>query len=130
MNHLLDTNFVIGLLRGAVSHWNYLNELLERTLPSLSAITHAEIFAGCHPVEEGATRELLDSFLTSPIDVAIADLAGRYVYQFARRGVTVHLEDALIGATTVRDGLVLVTANVRHFPMLSIGRNLIQFPSV
>jgi len=129
MNCLLDTNFVIGLLRGAVSYWDYLDELLESALPSLSAITRAEILAGCHPDEEGATRALLDSFLTIPIDVAIADLAGRYVYQFARRGVTVHLEDALIAATTVRDGLVLVTGNVRHFPMLSVGKNLIQFPS-
>ncbi len=130
MNYLLDTNFVIGLLRGAVSYWNYLHGLLESTLPSLSVITRAEIFAGCHPAEERATRELLDSFMTAPIDVSIADLAGQYVYQFARRGMTVHLEDALIGATTVTEGLVLVTANVRHFPMLSTGRNLIQFPSI
>ena len=76
--------------------------------------------------DTGASRFIYDR----PIDVSIADLAGQYVYQFARRGMTVHLEDALIGATTVTEGLVLVTANVRHFPMLSTGRNLIQFPSV
>jgi predicted nucleic acid-binding protein len=56
-------------------------------------------------------------------------MAGRFVYQFGRRGVTLHLEDAMIGATAIREGLVLVTQNVSHFPMLSAERNLIRFPN-
>src|ERR1044071_3473648 len=128
MSLLLDTNFVIGLLRGAQSYWDYLERLLERTAPSVSVVTRAEIYAGCHPSEEAETEKLLGCFPAISVNSTIADLAGRYVYGFRRRGITLHLEDAFIGATTVHDDLILVTQNVSHFPMLSAGRNLIRFP--
>ncbi len=128
MSHLLDTNFVIGLLRGVETYWEYLETLMERALPSLSTITRAEVYAGCHPREEVETKRVLECFRAMPIGTEIADLAGRYVYRFARRGLTLHLEDALIGATAVHEGLILVTQNVDHFPMLSIDKNLIRFP--
>jgi len=129
MTYLLDTNFLIGLLRGARSYWNFLEQLIQRTLPAISTISRAEIYAGCHPAEEKETKSLLDSFTAFPVDSRIADHAGQYVYQFARRGVTLHLEDASIGATAVEEGLILVTQNVGHFPMLSLDQNLILFPT-
>lgn len=129
MNSLLDTNFVIGLLRGAQPYWDYLETLLEHTLPSISTITRAEVYAGCHPAEERETRRILDCFRPVPIDDNIADLAGGYVYRFARQGMTLHLEDALIGATAIQEELVLITRNVSHFPMLSLEKNLIRFPA-
>ena len=128
MSYLLDTNFIIGLLRGFGSYWDYLDTLLERSLPSISTITRAEVYAGCHPAEETETKRLLDYFATVPVESSTADLAGQYVYQFSRQGITLHLEDALIGATAVTEGLNLVTQNVTHFPMLSLEKNLIQFP--
>lgn len=129
MSFLLDTNFIIGLLRGAESYWNYLEQLLDRTVPSISTITRAEVYAGCHPGEQAQTRRLLNCFVALPVKTEIADMAGRFVYQYARRGITLHLEDALIGATALSDELILVTHNVSHFPMLSGGKNLIRFPN-
>ena len=129
MSFLLDTNFVIGLLRGAGSYWEYLEKLLERMPPLISAVTRAEIYAGCHPSEAAETGQLLSCFKAIPVNSDIADMAGRYVYQFARRGITLHLEDAVIGATAVHEELVLVTRNVSHFPMLSLDKNLLQFPT-
>jgi predicted nucleic acid-binding protein len=126
---LLDTNFIIGLLRGAEAYWEYLEELLKRVLPSISAITRAEVYAGCHPDEARDTAAVLNYFEVLPVGVEIADLAGQYVYQFARRGITLHLEDALIGATAVKEGMVLVTRNIDHFPMLTRDKNLIRFPN-
>jgi predicted nucleic acid-binding protein len=128
MSFLLDTNFIIGLLRGAQSYWDYLEQLLD-TVPSISTITRAEVYAGCHPAEQTQTRRLLNCFLALPVKTEIADMAGRLVYQYARRGITLHLEDALIGATALSDELILVTHNVSHFPMLSGGKNLIRFPN-
>lgn len=128
MNFLLGTNFVIGLLRGAQPYWDYLETLLEDTLPSISTITRGEIYAGCHPAEESETRRILNCFQPVPIDDNVADLAGRCVYRFACQGITLHLEDALIGATAIHKELVLITQNVSHFPMLSLGKNLIRFP--
>ena len=128
MSYLLDTNFVIGLLRGASSYWDYLDKLVDETVPAISAITRAEVFAGRHPHEERATTILLDRFEVIAIQSSIADLAGRYVYQYRKRGFIIHLEDALIGSTVVLEGLVLVTRNVDHFPMLLLGHNLVRFP--
>lgn len=128
MSHLLDTNFVIGLLRGASSYWEYLDKLVEQDIPAISAVTRSEVFAGCHPHEEIATTNLLSRFETISVSASIADLAGKYVYQFRKRGLTLHLEDALIGATGVVEGLSLVTRNVDHFPMLTLGKNLVRFP--
>lgn len=129
MSYLLDTNFVIGLLRGSETYWDYLEGLVGQALPLISSITRAEVYAGCHPEEESETRTLLNCFETIPVTSSTADLAGRYVYRFSRRGITLHLEDALIGATAVVEGLDLVTQNAGHFPMLSPGKNLIQFPT-
>jgi predicted nucleic acid-binding protein len=104
MNYLLDTNFIIGLLRGFEEYWTYLESLLEEGVPSVSTITRAEIYAGCHPTEETDTSALLRQFDPVPVDASVADLAGRYIYHFARRGVTLHLEDTVIGATAVSEG--------------------------
>lgn len=128
MSYLLDTNFVIGLLRGVQSYWKHLDRLVEEAVPAISAVTRSEIFAGCHPHEERATQDLLDHLDTIPVHAPIADLAGRYVYRFRHRGFIVHLEDALIGATAFVQRFILVTRNVDHFPMLTLGENLFRFP--
>ncbi len=128
MSYILDTNFVIGLLRGASSYWEYLEGIVEEIVPAISAVTRSEVFAGCHHHEERATKNLLDHFETISVDASIADLAGRYIYRFRQRGLILHLEDALIGATVVMGGLILVTRNVDRFPMLTLGRNLLRFP--
>jgi predicted nucleic acid-binding protein len=129
MSVLLDTNFLIGLLRDIPSYWAYLEQLLEQIAPSISVITRAEIYAGCHPSEEEQTERLLNCFKSVPVDANIADMAGRFVYHYGRRGITLHLEDAMIGATAVSEQLILITQNVDHFPMLSLDSDLIRFPT-
>jgi predicted nucleic acid-binding protein len=128
MSVIFDTNFLIGLLRGIEAYWEYVKKASEEALPSISTVTRAEIYAGCHPEEQAETGQLLECFRSIPVASEIADLAGESVYRFGRRGVTLHLEDALIGATAIVEGLILVTHNVSHFPMLSLGKNLTRFP--
>jgi len=83
----------------------------------ISVVTRTEILAGMRPHEEKRTMELLESLDNIPIDGAIADRAGRLIYQYARKGVVLSLADALIAATALEHDLTLVTTNPKHFPM-------------
>ena len=46
--------------------------------------------------------------------------AGRYRYEFARRGITLSTTDTLMAATAIAEGAILITANTRDFPMEEI----------
>jgi toxin FitB len=76
---------------------------------SYSAITRAELFAG-PPDQEGAVRQLLAPFAEIDVDRAVAEAAGRI-----RRASGARMPDALIAATALAHGLVLLTRNVRDF---------------
>ena len=69
------------------------------------------------PHEEERTLELLDSLENLPVDEAIADRAGRLIYQHARQGIQFSFADALIAATALHHDLALATTSPEHFPM-------------
>jgi predicted nucleic acid-binding protein len=49
-----------------------------------------------------------------------AQRAGRYQAEFEKRGRTIHTADALVAGTARAHGAVLLTDNVRDFPMRDI----------
>ena len=49
-----------------------------------------------------------------------AERAGRYQADWARRGKTSHLADALVAGPALAHGAVVVTDNVADFPMRDI----------
>ena len=49
-----------------------------------------------------------------------ATRAGRYQAEFERRDVTIHTADALVAGTARAHGAILLTDNVRDFPMRDI----------
>ena len=51
-----------------------------------------------------------------PVDEAIADRAGRLIYQYARQGIQLSFADVLIAATAL-EHLTLATTNPKHFPI-------------
>jgi predicted nucleic acid-binding protein len=116
-NYLLDTNVLILHLRerseitALLAHWGLENILY------ISVATRTEILAGMRPHEEERTMELLYSLENLPVDEAVADQAGRLIYQHARRGIQLSFPDALIAATALHHNLTLATTNPKHFPM-------------
>ena len=85
---------------------------------SISAITITEIYAGCREHEKNITENLLSSLFTIPVRGYIAKEAGKFIYSFARKGKVLDVADAIIGVTAQLKGLVLITQNVKDFPML------------
>ncbi len=119
-DYLLDTNVLILALRGRHVALDLLDVLQRQATLHISVVTRTEVLAGMHPREETRTLHLLQSLESLPITLAIADRAGRWIYQFARQGVQLSFPDALIGATAVRHDLALVTTNTKHFPMSEV----------
>ena len=117
-DRLLDTNILILALRSDPRALDRL-DLWKREgeQPAISVATRTEVLAGMRPHEEVRTLALLNALVNLPVDEAIADQAGRLIYQYARRGFQFSFPDAVIAATALRYDLVLVTTNVRHFPV-------------
>ena len=117
-DYLLDTNILIFALRSDPKALDFLDALeRKKERACISVVTRTEILAGMRPHEEECTMELLDSLENLPVDEAIADRAGRLIYQYARQGIQLSFADALIAATALEHDLILATTNPKHFPM-------------
>jgi predicted nucleic acid-binding protein len=64
---------------------------------------------------------LLDSLLNLLVTTAIADQAGRFIYQLARQGIQLTLPDALIAVTGLQYDLILATTNAKYFQIPGLG---------
>jgi predicted nucleic acid-binding protein len=116
-DYLLDTNVLILHLRERPEITALLTRWGEEGALYVSVVTRAEILAGMRPHEEEHTMELLHSLTNFPVDEAIADRAGRLIYQYARQGIQLSFPDAIIAATALHHDLTFATTNPKHFPM-------------
>lgn len=113
---LIDTDVLIDYLRG-----NPDARSLFALLPdacALSTVTVAELHAG---VREGVERQalvtLLDTFELIDLSAAIAIQGGILRRDWGKSHGS-GLNDALIAATALASGRVLLTLNAKHFPMM------------
>lgn len=116
-DYLLDSNLLILALRSKPTALDLVEDLQAQGDLCISVATRVEVLAGMRPHEEANTVDLLDSLINLPVTVPVADQAGRWIYQYARRGIQFAFADALIAATAAIHDLTLVTTNARHFPM-------------
>ena len=119
-DYLLDTNILILHLRECPDITALLTQWSETGALCISMVTRTEILAGMHPHETARTVEFLDSLIGIIVDKAIADQAGRLIYQYTRQGIRLSFPDALIAATALQHNLTLVTTNAKHFPIAEL----------
>lgn len=113
--YLLDSCVIIWALRGR-------KEILEGLaaldgVPGASALSVYEVEVGMKAGEETRTQKFLSALRLHPVTPEVASLAARFVREYRARGTTLDPIDALIAATAVLLDLVLLTKNIRHFPM-------------
>ena len=117
-NYLLDTTVIIDCLRGRKETVDFLTELAsEGSAVGCCAINIAEVYAGMRENERGVTKKFLDSLEYYEVTRNLAELAGEYKREYAGKGITLSLSDVIIAAVAISNNLMLVTDNLRHYPM-------------
>lgn len=118
MRLLLDSSVLIDALRLRAGRREWLAALVRRgdTLGT-STLNLAEVYAGMRPQEEEQTKAFLNSLQCYEITASAAETAGRLKRQWANRGHTLTLADALVAAVALEQRCPLATDNQKHFPM-------------
>ncbi len=118
MRLLLDTTVLIDAMRGRVAVLTALADAVRFGHElGTSALNLAEVYSGIRNHEESVAREFLATLTCFPVTDSIAERGGRLRNEWARRGITLGLADAMIAATALEHGLRLVTDNRKDFPM-------------
>jgi predicted nucleic acid-binding protein len=118
---LLDTSFVIDLLRGREPAVNRNNQLeAESVATNIAAPTIFEIFVGISLTnktssEKKRVMDVLESWGTLTLDSECASLAGRIHGQLIREGQMIDPEDSMIAAIAIVNNETLLTRNDEHF---------------
>jgi predicted nucleic acid-binding protein len=90
---------------------------------ALSTISIIELTHGIYRAKADADRvrrkafadELARDMIVHPVSLEIAQLAGRIEGEQASRGISIAVEDLIIGATALHLGFDVATLNVKHF---------------
>ncbi len=90
---------------------------------ALSAISIIELTHGIYRAKTDADRvrrkaftdELARDLIVHPVSLGIAQLAGRIEGEQAAKGISIAIEDLVIGATALHLGFDVATLNVKHF---------------
>lgn len=128
MRYLLDSTVVIDWLNGIPEAAALLSDLVLRghTL-ALNATGVAEIYSGLAKDELPPADRLVDDCEYWDLIPEDAVLAGAYRYKYARQGITLNVPDTLMAAQAVNRDAILVTGNIKHFPMPEL--KLLRLPS-
>jgi predicted nucleic acid-binding protein len=116
--YLLDTNIIIDALNQKRNRNAALFNLATagHTL-ACCPINVAEVCAGLRPKEEERTMALLQSLKLYSITFPVAELAGRLKREYGSKGKTLSILDTIVAAVALHNELVLITDNVKDFPM-------------
>lgn len=100
---------------------------------ALSAVSAVELTHGIYRARSDADRErrrvfvegVFHDLIVHPLTLGIAQLAGRIEGEEAARGVSIAIEDLIIGATALHLGFDVVTLNLHHFQAIP-GLNIVS----
>lgn len=113
---LIDSDIIVWCLRGRKDVKELLEELQESAVPACSSISIVEVQLGVIKGEEEKTSKFLNSLEVYSVGREIANLAGEYIREYKKKGITLEIPDAIVGATCLLHDLVLVSYNIKHYP--------------
>lgn len=117
-SYLLDTTVLIDYLRGHAEVQGRIHALVEQGHElAVCAISVGEVFGGLREEDREAAVRFLSTMEYFDLSFDVARAAGEHQYTFARRGQALKLTDLLIGAVALAQNAVLLTDNVKDFPL-------------
>lgn len=119
MTYLIDTDWVIGYLRGRQDAHTLLHSLSPAGI-AISVMTYGEILEGIYfgnnPRQHArGFQQFLHGVNVLPLNRRIMQRFARIRGDLRQRGMLIGDPDILIAATALHHSLTLVTQNRRHF---------------
>ncbi|OGV97373.1 hypothetical protein A2W24_06620 [Microgenomates group bacterium RBG_16_45_19] len=122
MKYLLNTNVLVNLLRGNSSP----DPLIFPAGAAISIITYAELLAGAHKsLNPPKNLKLIESLIQDlvlqvlPLDQNVIATYAPLRVELEKQGQRLEDFDLLIAATAITHHLILVTANTKHFSIIT-----------
>jgi predicted nucleic acid-binding protein len=112
---LLDSDIIIDHLRDIGNFDNLVNDS-DNNICYISVISIAEIYSLLYFNEYEIVERLISELKIANVDSIIARLAGSYRMNFFKSH-SLTIPDAIIAATAKITNAILVTKNLKHFPM-------------
>jgi len=117
-SYLLDTTALIDFSKGFPQATRRITQLLNQGNDlGVCAINITEFYAGIVPGVEPQIDAFLEALAYWPITRATAQQAGIWRHDYARRGQTLSTTDTLVAATAQSVRAVVLTDNIKHYPM-------------
>lgn len=115
---LLDSGVIIDALNGKRGRRELIDQLIQDGADmACCSINVTEVYAGLRPGEEGKTERLLRSLKFYPVTWEIAKQAGDLLNIWRQQNRTLSLPDTTVAAVALANDLMLVTGNLKDFPM-------------
>jgi len=126
LGRILDSSVVIVAERERLNAARFLRQIAgkigERGV-ALSVVTVAELAHGIYRADTVERRNNRRAFLDEmkatvpvyPVTDKTAELVGKIGGEAAAKGITIPLDDLLIGASAIEQGYAVATLNARHF---------------
>jgi tRNA(fMet)-specific endonuclease VapC len=116
--YLLDTTALIDFSKGREPAFSLIHRFIQNIDElGVSPVNVAEFYSGLAASQHPVWDEFFEPLLLWPISLAAAKQAGKFRYDFARRGVTLSTTDTLVAAVALEHRAVIVTSNVKDYPM-------------
>ena len=116
--YLLDTTALIDFSKGREPARSRIQAWIDGGDElGVCAINVAEFYAGLPPQQRALWEQFLGALQLWEITRDAAIQAGIWRYDFARQGVTLTTTDTLVAAVTQEQQAVLVTNNLKDYPM-------------
>lgn len=119
--YLLDTDAIVDFSRDREPVASRILEMIDGGDEiGVCAVVVAEFYSGLLPQERTRWQSFFDALRFWDETREVAEQAGIWRYEYARKGVTLSTTDLLIAAVANDIGAVLVTNNIRDFPLEEI----------